>query len=219
LFSDDRYRSFLEEAAHAFLKKDYLFFTSAYSENECIAAECAFKYKKFYYDYLKAFDDQSSLAKYRPGRALLLLLIEDAIENNFEVVDLLRGGEPYKFEIATEWHWIYKVTISNPVYGYSVRYKFFRLILFYFYMKRFALNEFNVANAQIKKYGITGITSHYIPAVIKKIKNKFVLQNSFPEKESVNKKNGKKIIKPGSIKIFGMNKQKYAVRNNVSKAH
>jgi CelD/BcsL family acetyltransferase involved in cellulose biosynthesis len=93
LFDDEEYRNFLKEIAHAFLKNNSLYFTVALSGNQCIAAECAFKNKKTIYDYLKAFDDRSPLVKHRPGKALMISLIEHAIENEFEVVDLSGGGE------------------------------------------------------------------------------------------------------------------------------
>ncbi|MBI5401765.1 MAG: GNAT family N-acetyltransferase [Ignavibacteriae bacterium] len=174
LFSDDKYRLFLKDIAKSFLTKGQLYFTSVYSKDECIAVDCAFKYKKYYYDYLKAFNDQSPLAKYRPGKALLLLLIENAIENKSEVVDLLRGGEPYKFEFTNDWQWVYKVTINNPVFGYSFRHTFFLLILFFVRIKRRTVNEINIMAVQIKNYGLSGLTAHYIPSVIKKIKNKLL---------------------------------------------
>lgn len=172
LFSDNKYKGFLKDVAHAFLKKGHLYFTTIYSSDECVAVECAFKYKNLYYDYIKAFDDQSPLARYRPGKALLLLLIEDAIENKLESVDLLRGGETYKFEFAADWQWIYKVTVNNPVKSYGFRYSFFLLIRFFVQIKRRTVNEFNIMATQIKNYGLPGITIRYIPSAIKKIKNK-----------------------------------------------
>ncbi len=181
-FVDSRYKKFLQEAVSELLRSGLLHFTSAYSGNNCVAVECAFKYKDYFYDYLKAFDDRSHLAKYRPGRALLLLLIEEAINNNSKVVDLLRGGEPYKFEIATEWHWIYKISIDNPAYNYRVRSSLFYTIIFLYQLKYHIAKEFHVMKVQLSNYGLTGFTKHYLPTTLKKLKSKFF------ESEPLNRK-------------------------------
>ena len=216
LFSDDKYNQFLKDAAHVFLKKGILNFTAVYSNNECVAAECAFKYKNIYYDYLKAFDDQSPLARYRPGKALLLSLIKDAAENNCKTVDLLRGCETYKFEFAEEWHWVYKVTINNPAKGFSFRYFFFSFIMFFAQIKRRAVNELNIMVSQIKNYGISGFVTRYLPAALKKIKNKlFTSVHEHPD----NNGHFKKII-PRAGKKFNLNKENQpvsAVSNSLSK--
>ncbi|NJD22502.1 MAG: GNAT family N-acetyltransferase [Melioribacter sp.] len=209
LFSDNKYRQFLEEVAHNFLKKGYLYFTTVYSKDECVALECAFKYKRLYYDYLKAFDDQSSLARYKPGKALLLLLIEDAIKNKLEVVDLLRGGEPYKFDFTTEWHWIYKVTINNPVSGYSFRYLLFLLLMQFLLIKRRTVNELKVMAAQIQHYGLSAITERYLPAVIKKIKNKLYT----PTPVNINSRNRVEKVIPQTERKQDVGKKKLHVGN------
>lgn len=180
-FIDSRFKLFLKEVTAAFLQSGWLHLTSVYSENNCLAVECAFKYKSYFYDYLKAFDDQSPLSKYRPGRALLLLLIEEAVNNKFNVVDLLRGGEPYKFEIATEWHWIYKVTINNPTYSFNIRYAVYIFILASSQVRHHIIKEARIMKAQLKNFGINGLTAHYIPMTLRKIRYK--LSHTQPIKE------------------------------------
>jgi len=171
-FIDNRFKLFLKESTEAFLRNGWLHFTSIYSNGNCLAVECAFKYKNYFYDFLKAFDDHSPLSKYRPGKALLLFLIEEAVNDKYEVVDLLRGSEPYKFEIASEWHWIYKVTIGNPKYNFNIRYGIYMFILFSYELKRHLIKEANIMKAQLKNFGIYGLTSHYFPMTFKKIKNR-----------------------------------------------
>ncbi|MEW6193628.1 MAG: GNAT family N-acetyltransferase [Bacteroidota bacterium] len=179
MFADEAYEHFLEEVSYAFLERQYLHFTTLYSNNECIAAQCTFKYKNTYYDYLKAFNDQSQFAKYKPGKALLALLIEDAIEQKLDVVDLLRGNESYKFEFATEWQWIYKIVISDSSLSHKSRYMLFKLIRLAEQTKRRAINESHLISVQIKNFGITGFTRHYFPALMKRIKNKLYKDKSF----------------------------------------
>jgi hypothetical protein len=172
LFSNKEYHDFLEEVTYAFAKKRYLYLSAAYSNSECISVQYAFKYKNKYYDYLKAFDDKSRLSKYRPGKALLLLLIEEAIGNNYNTVDLLRGSEQYKYEIANEYDWVNSVRINNPVNKIYFRYKCFLLLMICIYIKHSVTKEINVIRAQIKNYGIACFTHHYIPDALARIKNK-----------------------------------------------
>jgi|GEM_PF-760477 len=172
-FVDSRFKNFLKEISELFLNNGWLYLTSANSKGKCLAIEYAFKYKNNYYDYLKAFDDQSPYAKYRPGRALLLQLIEEAIEDKASVVDLLRGSEPYKFEIATDWHWVHKITIGNPVYGWRFRYNIFLLIFFFSLLNHRIKKEIRIAHAQWTNFGLLGFASHYFPMTMKKLKNKY----------------------------------------------
>lgn len=193
-FVDSRYKKFLQEAVSEFLQNGLLHFTSAYNNGNCVAVECAFQYKNYIYDYLKAFDDRSQSAKYRPGRALLLLLIEEAIDNKSKVVDFLRGGEPYKFEIATEWHWIYKISIENPVFNFNVRYAMFISIIFLYQLKYHLIKEAHVIKVQFSNYGVKGFTKHYFPNMLKKLKSKF--SENVPSTKNVtiaNNTNTKKI--------------------------
>ncbi len=176
-FVDARFKNFLREISESFLKNGWLYLTSAYSKSQCLAIEYAFKYKNNYYDYLKAFDDQSPYAKYRPGRALLLQLIEEAIEDKASVVDLLRGGEPYKFEIATEWLWVHKITIGNPVYGWEFRYKIFLVIFSFSLLKHRIKKEAHIARAQLSNLGLLGFAVHYFPMTMKKLKSKYFEPN------------------------------------------
>ena len=174
-FADKGYRLFLQEVTNAFLEKGWLSFTTAYSDNKCIAVECAFTFKNYTYDYLKAFDDQSPLAKLRPGKALLINAIGNAINKKMKVVDFLRGGENYKFEIASEWRWTYKVTIDNPALTFNARYKLFTAVSACRHFIYRSEKEFRIIQAQIKNFGAAGFTNHYLPMVIQRLKNKFFI--------------------------------------------
>ncbi len=181
-FADDNYRLFLQEVTKAFLEKGWLKFTAAYSKDQCIAVECAFCYKNYIYDYLKAFDDQSSLAKLKPGKALLLNAIAEAIHSKMKVVDFLRGGENYKFEIASEWRWTYKVTIDSPAQRFNIRHKLFTAITACLHALYRAEKEFRIIQAQVKNFGVAGITTHYLPMVMQRLKNKFFAE-TFEKKQ------------------------------------
>ncbi len=172
-FVDERFKNFLKEISSAFLQKGWLYLTSAYYQQNCIAVEYAFRYKNFYYDYLKAFDNQPSYSKYRPGRALLLQLIKDAISDKAQVVDLLRGSEPYKFEIASQWHWVYKIAAGTPERKSELRIYVFCIIFYSSLIKRRILREAKIANMQLSRLGLLGFISSYFPMTIKKLKDKY----------------------------------------------
>lgn len=171
-FADGNYKLFLKEITGTFLKRGYLHFTSAYSGDKCLAVECAFRYKDYLYDYLKAFNDKSPLAKKRPGKALLLDAIEKAIKQKIKIVDLLRGSEEYKFEIASEWQWTYKLTITNPSHAHNYRYRIFLALSILLNARYRLIKEFNIAYAQLNNFGLRGLTRHYFPRVIQKMKNR-----------------------------------------------
>jgi hypothetical protein len=141
--------------------------------------ECAFRYKKTIYDYLKAFDDQSPLAKYRPGKALMISMIEFAIKNNYKIVDMLRGGENYKFELASEQQWTHRVIIQNPENNFRVRYNLFLFVFLFFHLNRSVLIELNIIKSQLKNYGINSLFTHYMPEAAKRIKSKLFSRNNF----------------------------------------
>ncbi len=183
-FVDNRFKNFLKEISESFLNNGWLYLTSANSHGKSFAIEYAFKYKNTYYDYLKAFDDQSPYAKYRPGRALLFQLIEEAIEEKANVVDFLRGSEPYKFEIATEWHWVHKITIGNPTHGWHLRYDIFLIIFFFSKLNHRVKKEIRIAQAQWTNFGTFGFASHYFPMTMKKLKNKYFTPIHFPKDSS-----------------------------------
>ncbi len=203
LFNNEDYRKFLKEITHAFLKKDNLYFTIAHSDNECIAAECAFKYKKMFYDYLKAFNDQSPMAKYRPGKMLMISMIDYAIDKGFEIIDLLRGSESYKFEIATEWHCTYKIILFPPENKLLFKYRLFIMILSLVYVKHSFFRELSIIRAHIKNFGITGFAVRYFPRAFRRFKSKMVPSTSFALNES--------------RKEFGLKKASTATKRNVNK--
>jgi dTDP-4-amino-4,6-dideoxygalactose transaminase/CelD/BcsL family acetyltransferase involved in cellulose biosynthesis len=172
LFSNESFRKFLEDVGHSFLKKGYLHFTTLYTNDKCLAAEYGFRYKNRYYDYLKAFDIRSPYTKFRPGKALLLLLIQNAIDNSAATVELLRGAESYKFDFTSSWLWTYRLTIANPVTARNFRYSLFLLIRLLGRVKYRILNQALIIETIIKNSGLAGLTGKYIPSTTKKIKEK-----------------------------------------------
>lgn len=140
-FADNRFQRFLKEVLKTFFKRDWLWFKTANAGGKCIAVQSAFKFKDRVYDYMKAFDDESPAAKRRPGLALLLWLINDAIHNKFRVVDFLRGGEPYKFELTSHGQFNWHIVIPNRIKRAKLRSLIFLVVASFSYVKRQVAKE------------------------------------------------------------------------------
>ena len=59
--------------------------------------------------YLTAFDDR--FAEYSPGRVVNALAIKYAIEQNFRILDFMRGAEAYKFQFGAQRRFTRNVTV------------------------------------------------------------------------------------------------------------
>lgn len=101
VFSDVRYGSFLESVCRDLLVAGHLWFQVLDYGGRTIAARLGLVFGDTMYDYLSGFDDDPSIAKFRPGLMLLYSMIRDSRERNLRIVDLLRGDESYKAEISS----------------------------------------------------------------------------------------------------------------------
>lgn len=102
VFFDERFTRFYKEIARQAFENGWLWFCTAEDEEGVCACRMLLRYNNRYFDYLSGFDDESPSSKYRPGIALLVKLIEDALENNVSYVELLRGEEGYKYDFTNE---------------------------------------------------------------------------------------------------------------------
>ena len=114
-FADDRFRAFQAEVGRVFLKRGWLWFTTASMAGVRIGARMGFMFKDRMYDYLSGFDDRFPWATTRPGLALLGFMLDDAARSGFRVLDLLREEEGYKFELTSNVR--YNRTISIKFLG------------------------------------------------------------------------------------------------------
>lgn len=102
LFAGSPFSDFQRAVARAFFANGWLRMKRADSGHAIVAARLAFAYEGRLYDYLSGFDDVSPAAKRRPGIALLLSLMDDAVKEGVRSIDFLRGDEGYKFELTGE---------------------------------------------------------------------------------------------------------------------
>lgn len=102
VFHDERFTRFFKDTLQYAYENDWLWFCNAEDEEGVCASRMLLLYNNRYFDYLSGFDDESPSSKYRPGIALLVRVVEEAIENDVSHVELLRGEEGYKYDFTKE---------------------------------------------------------------------------------------------------------------------
>ncbi len=114
LFADSRFELFQRELLPKFLAHGKLWCKIVRAGDTCIAVRIGYVFGKKMYDYLSGFDVHSPEARRRPGNALLLAMIGDAVSMGLETVDLLRGDEAYKNDFADRQSSNFHVRIIFP---------------------------------------------------------------------------------------------------------
>ena len=153
LFSDVRFEKFQDEISKQFMKNGWLWFKTIKQDNKPIAARLGFMFNNKICDYLSGFDVTSSSASIRPGTILLVLMIKEAIENKFNNVDFLRGGEDYKFEISSLVASNYRIFIKNKSSVKVLRQILFQIIKLQSFIKLRLLSEKSIIALHIKQHG------------------------------------------------------------------
>lgn len=185
LFSDQRFTLFQHDVVEAFHRKGWLWCTTAEANGRCVAGRLAFKFNNTYFDYLSGFDDNSPAAKRRPGLALLVEMLEEAVsEHNFSI-DLLRGDEQYKFELTSELNYNWNVSIafsekkSTAVYRFAAAYQLLRYL---------AGREIRLVRVQSHQHRFPAFIVHYLkfrtPLFTRKFK-KLMNKNTPPAEKTV----------------------------------
>ncbi len=143
LFHDRRSAQFQRAVAERLLSRGKLWFRACYSGGDCIATRLAFEHKNRIYDYLSGIDTDKPSAKYRPGLALLLAIIEEASGRGIRSIDFLRGDEQYKLDFSPRmrYNWNYRVFMPvNRTSGQRVLHRLARAMEFVrFHAKREAV--------------------------------------------------------------------------------
>jgi CelD/BcsL family acetyltransferase involved in cellulose biosynthesis len=132
LFADERFRSFQQELLTAFHRNGWLWCTTANADGKCVAARLAFTFNNTMYDYLSGFDDTAASAKRRPGLAIILSMMQNAIDEQRQTIDFLRGEEQYKFELTSEvrYNWNIIVSPTSQRGIHSIMHKLFTAVAF-----------------------------------------------------------------------------------------
>jgi len=174
MFADNRFRVFLKEVAERFLEKGWLWFKTAQANGRCIAARLGFQFKGCLNDFIAGFDEKSPAAKRRPGIALLLSMIEDAIQRRLRTVNLIRGYETYKYEFTSEVTHNWKVVIPNVRSQRLLRARWHRLLDYLEFLFRKVYFEWTMFLVHYREHGFLVFLLRYTVFRTKKLLEKIV---------------------------------------------
>lgn len=170
-FHDPRFREFFKEIVLNAHQKNQLWLKQAVDSQGVCAVRMLLLYNGRYYDYMSGYDDDRPSAKYRPGIALLLNLIHDAIENKVEIVELLRGDEGYKYDFTKNEITNWAITVPNQqvekIWG------MIPVSTIYFFSNLFKQGERELIllKVQQRKSGFFGMIMGYLQFRLRSLKN------------------------------------------------
>ncbi len=170
-FHDQRFRKFFKEIVLNARKNNQLWLKQAIDSQGVCAVRMLLLHNGRYYDYMSGYDDNSPSAKYRPGIALLLNLINDSFGKNIARVELLRGDEGYKYDFTQNEITNWKMTIPaqhQTKTGWLIP---FSIIYFYSILYKYGQREFLLLKVQYQKRGFYKMIWGYIQFRISSFKS------------------------------------------------
>jgi len=171
VFYDQRFTQFFKDTLEYAHNNGWLWFKQATDEEGMCASRMILQFQGRYYDYISGFDELRPSSKYRPGIGLLLNLVEDAISQNLEAVELLRGEEGYKYDFTSNnfKNWKLTVVLTDKK---SIPLLLNRLsAVFYKYL----IQELRLLNVQKKQKGMLRMLFGYLNFRWSSVKMKFGL--------------------------------------------
>ncbi len=180
LFSDHRFTQFQSDVLSAFYKQRVLWFKAVRFAGVRIALRVGFIFKGRCYDYLSGFDDTAPGAKKSPSRALLLTMIENAIQSKVRVVDFLRGTEQYKFELATGMARNVDIHVFNPQTRKTLRVMLYRLVRIVGKTGRRISDEWKLLSVQLYVHGAGKFLFMYIQLFVHRLTEKLFQEKFAP---------------------------------------
>lgn len=172
-FGDERYEKFFYEFLEKSYNKGIIWCAIASNNERVIAGRLAFKYKNKFYDYLSGIDDTTPEAKRRPGLALLMEMINEAIQEKIQFVDLLRGDEPYKKDFTSFYdiNWNLKIyKKGRSIYKIIIKFLLIARLLKTLFFRELSLIRISIKSHKIHKGVLLYLISR-IKAVFKKLRN------------------------------------------------
>lgn len=101
IFDDPRFSRFILPLLHEMERMGrFMGFLARAPDGHVLAVRFGFAYQGRIYDFLTGFDDAHPMSRNRPGYALLMAMIEQAMEQGMHRIELLRGTEEYKFDFT-----------------------------------------------------------------------------------------------------------------------
>ncbi|MDE3056853.1 MAG: GNAT family N-acetyltransferase [Bacteroidota bacterium] len=180
LFSDYRFTRFQNDVLSALYKQGVLWFKAVRFAGVRFAVRVGFIFKGRCYDYLSGFDESVPGAKKSPSKALLLMMIENAMQNNVRVVDFLRGTEPYKYELATGVTRNVDIRVFNPQTRKTPRVTLYRLAHSVWKVGRRISDEWKLLSVQLQVHGTRKFLFTYTRLLAQRAAKKFFKNDNLP---------------------------------------
>lgn len=180
-FASNQYRLFFSDIIMQFNRNGWLWFKTAHDGEHCIAGRLAFRFNDRLYDYLTGFDESTPAAKRRPGLALLIEMIDDAVREKIAVIDLLRGNEAYKFEFTNTLIHNSNIRLRLPSQGKAISNYALQILKFISFIRFIFNKEIELFKIQNKNHAFPLSFFYYFrfrsPMLLKKVKNRFLKIN------------------------------------------
>lgn len=128
LFENPVFAKLQHELLPHMLERGWLWLKLIRKDEAPVAARLGFQFNGHFYDYITGFDTDAPCSKHGPGTALMIDMLEDAIECGGKSLDLLRGDESFKMEWMSESSHNSRMvlSVSSPS---SVRQRIARLVM------------------------------------------------------------------------------------------
>lgn len=114
-FAFEKRGAFHQNAARLFLKKGWLHFYTIRKNNEMIGALYCYNYKGTLMYMQGGFNPE--YAKLNLGNYIIYRAIRDAIDQQLEIFDFMRGAEEYKFRWTSDVRYLHRLIIARSVKG------------------------------------------------------------------------------------------------------
>jgi len=170
-FHDQRFIKLFKDIVFNAHDNNQLWIKQAVDSQGVCAVRILLLWNGRYYDYMSGYDDDSPSAKYRPGIALLLNLINDSFGKNVTTIELLRGDEGYKYDFTQNEITNWQITI--PAQNQSKAGRIIPVSVLYFCstLYKYVQREVLLLKIQYKKGGFLKMTWGYLQFRLNSFKN------------------------------------------------
>jgi CelD/BcsL family acetyltransferase involved in cellulose biosynthesis len=173
VFYEKRFGQFFREIVRTAYDNGWLWFKQARDAEGICASRMIIRYQNRYFDYISGFDDNRDSARRRPGIGLLLELVNDAITQEIDRVELLRGEEGYKYDFTDKnfKNWQVSVQLREPG---TISQKWVQSTLHgVAYGYKYAKSELRLMNVQRISRGLLRMLPGYLQFRWQSVKLKF----------------------------------------------
>ncbi|MBT5874242.1 MAG: GNAT family N-acetyltransferase, partial [Candidatus Latescibacteria bacterium] len=153
------------------LERGWLWLKLIKKEEAPVAARLGFQFNGHFYDYITGFDTDAPCSKHGPGTALMIDMLEDAIECGGKSLDLLRGDESFKMEWMSESSHNSRMvlSVSSPS---SVRQKLTRLMMTVNGLRYRLNHESTLIQVYYRQHGPLGFIRPYSKSRLSRFRNR-----------------------------------------------